>query len=116
MRVIDQYTVKEIMSDEKLKELAYKETIGRQEILEKVDELLDNSYQYINVYEVANLYEVSANKVVELLDIDGEVSEEDINLLVSRRDVLHMGFLLSDVESEVARVMKTQLVSIKDAV
>ena len=113
MRVIDQYTVKEIMSDENLKEVAYKETMERKEVLNKVDELLVSSYQYMNVHKVAELYEVSANRIVEVLDIDRGMLKE-MNVLISRKDVLQTGFLLKDYESDFAKELRSQISTFKD--
>ncbi|WP_077324639.1 hypothetical protein [Virgibacillus siamensis] len=113
-RIIEQYTAKEIMSSERLQHLAKEEMLQRVKVLYKVKEILSFPRDgYINISNVAEFYEVEESKVSSLLGIAEEL-EGELNLLVSKMDMLNVGFLLN--ESVVAQELRNQVVNIRDAV
>lgn len=112
-RIIEQYTPMEIVGNEELQRKAKEEMLQRVKILDKVEEILTLPREgYIGITTVAKLYEVEEIELFNLLG--AEELEGELNVLVSRMDILRIGFLLT--ESEVAQELRNQVTNNRDAV
>jgi hypothetical protein len=112
-RIIEQYTPMEIVGNEELQRKAKEEMIQRVKVLDKVEEILTLPREgFISITKVAELYEVEEIELFSLLG--AEELEGELNVLVSRMDILRIGFLLT--ESEVAQELRNQITNIRDAV
>ncbi|WP_338779553.1 hypothetical protein [Metabacillus sp. FJAT-52054] len=110
-KVIEQHTAMEIVGNEELERLAQQEMLQRTKVLDKVREIFTfPNGGFISISTVAALYDVEEMKVISLLRV--EELEGEHNLLVSRLDMLSVGFLLS--ESEVAQELRNQLTNIRE--
>lgn len=112
-RIIERYTTMEIVGNEGLQRQAKEEMLQRVKVLDKVEEILTFPHDgFISITKVAELYEVEELEVFSLLS--AEELEGELNVLVSRMDILRIGFLLT--ESEVAQELRNQVTNIRDAV
>lgn len=111
-RITEHYTPREIMYDERLKRLAHEEMLHRNRVLDNVNEILTFHREgFINIKRVAELYQVEESKVFKLLEVPEELAGE-INLLVSKNDMLNVGFSLTD--SDVAKELRKQVRRVED--
>ncbi|OHR72174.1 hypothetical protein HMPREF3291_22505 [Bacillus sp. HMSC76G11] len=112
-RIIEKYTPMEIVGNEELQRQAKEEMLQRVKGLEKVEEIFTlPREEYFSITMVAELYEVEESEVFTLLG--AEELEGELNVLVSRMDILRIGFLLK--VSEVAQELRNQITNIRDAV
>ncbi|MGG1632340.1 hypothetical protein [Rossellomorea sp. NRS-1567] len=112
-KVIEKYTPMEILGNEELQRQAKEEMLQRANVKGNVNEIINSpSEGYTSICKVAELYEVAEAELFSLFG--AEELEGEVNILVSKMNMIQVGFLLT--ESEVAQELRNQVKSVRDAI